>query len=133
VGAECGTEGNYSNVGHRGPVYKGLGAMNPTYLMVLLMQLTPYSLRGTKWVSMYNVRIFVIQEGYRKSIFARSQNCEKRILASSCLSVRIFIKFYMSIFRKQLRKIQTSLKPEKHNGYYIYIYLLQHLAELLLE
>jgi hypothetical protein len=23
------TEGNYSNVGHRGPVYKGLGAMNP--------------------------------------------------------------------------------------------------------
>jgi hypothetical protein len=25
------TEGNYSNVGHRGPVYKGLGAMNPCY------------------------------------------------------------------------------------------------------
>jgi hypothetical protein len=23
------TEGNYYNVGHRGPVYKGLGAMNP--------------------------------------------------------------------------------------------------------
>jgi hypothetical protein len=23
------TEGNYSNVGHRGPVCKGLGAMNP--------------------------------------------------------------------------------------------------------
>jgi hypothetical protein len=23
------TEGNYSNVGHTGPVYKGLGAMNP--------------------------------------------------------------------------------------------------------
>jgi hypothetical protein len=23
------TEGNYSNVGHRGLVYKGLGAMNP--------------------------------------------------------------------------------------------------------
>jgi hypothetical protein len=22
-------EGNYYNVGHRGPVYKGLGAMNP--------------------------------------------------------------------------------------------------------
>jgi hypothetical protein len=26
------TEGNYSNVGHRGPVYKGLGAMNPSDL-----------------------------------------------------------------------------------------------------
>jgi hypothetical protein len=23
------TEGNYSNLGHRGPVYKGLDAMNP--------------------------------------------------------------------------------------------------------
>jgi hypothetical protein len=23
------TEGNYSHVGHRGPVYKGLGTMNP--------------------------------------------------------------------------------------------------------
>jgi hypothetical protein len=23
------TEGNYSNVGHRGPIYKGLGAMHP--------------------------------------------------------------------------------------------------------
>jgi hypothetical protein len=29
------TEGNYSNVGHRGPVYKGLGAMNPCDLSTL--------------------------------------------------------------------------------------------------
>jgi hypothetical protein len=28
------TEGNYSNVGHRGPVYKGLGAMNPCDLSI---------------------------------------------------------------------------------------------------
>jgi hypothetical protein len=28
------TEGNYSNVGHRGPVYKGLGAMNPCGLSI---------------------------------------------------------------------------------------------------
>jgi hypothetical protein len=28
------TEGNYSNVGHRGPVYKGLGAMNPCDLFL---------------------------------------------------------------------------------------------------
>jgi hypothetical protein len=26
------TEGNYCNVGHRGPIYKGLGAMNPCEL-----------------------------------------------------------------------------------------------------
>jgi hypothetical protein len=35
------TEGNYSNVGHSGPVYKGLGAMNPCDLSnshVLLFQ-----------------------------------------------------------------------------------------------
>jgi CRISPR/Cas system CMR-associated protein Cmr1 (group 7 of RAMP superfamily) len=30
------TEGNYSNVGHRGPVYKGLGAMNPCDLSIYL-------------------------------------------------------------------------------------------------
>jgi hypothetical protein len=29
------TEGNYSNVGHRGPVYKGLGAMNPCDNLIL--------------------------------------------------------------------------------------------------
>jgi hypothetical protein len=29
------TEGNYSKVGHRGPVYKGLGAMNPCDLYLL--------------------------------------------------------------------------------------------------
>jgi hypothetical protein len=29
------TEGNYSNVGHRGPVYKGLGAMNPCDLSMV--------------------------------------------------------------------------------------------------
>jgi hypothetical protein len=28
------TEGNYSNVGHRGPVYKALGAMNPCDLSI---------------------------------------------------------------------------------------------------
>jgi hypothetical protein len=30
------TEGNYSNVGHREPVYKGLGAMNPCDLSNIL-------------------------------------------------------------------------------------------------
>jgi hypothetical protein len=30
------TEGNYSNVGNRGPVYKGLGAMNPCDLSIVL-------------------------------------------------------------------------------------------------
>jgi hypothetical protein len=34
------TEGNYSNVGHRGPVHKGLGAMNPCdNLMAVVLQI----------------------------------------------------------------------------------------------
>jgi hypothetical protein len=73
---------------------------------------------------------------------ARSQNCEKQLLASSCLSVRpsfcasawknaaptegIFMKFYMSIFWKSVKKIQVSLKSDKNNGYFtwraVYIY-----------
>jgi hypothetical protein len=31
------TVGNYSNVGHRGPVYKCLGAMNPCDLLHIMM------------------------------------------------------------------------------------------------
>jgi hypothetical protein len=34
------TEGNYSNVGHRGPVYKGLGAMNPCDLSIQATETT---------------------------------------------------------------------------------------------
>jgi hypothetical protein len=33
------TEGNYSNVGHRGPVYKGLGAINPCDLRLHVVPL----------------------------------------------------------------------------------------------
>jgi hypothetical protein len=58
--------------------------------------------------------------------FSRSQNCEKRLLASSWLSIRlskwnnsavtgrIFMKFdislFFSIFRKAVEKIQVSLE-----------------------
>jgi len=56
-----------------------------------------------------------------------SQNCEKRLLASSCLSVcthgttlaptgRIFKKFD-SYFSKIVEKIQVSLKSDKNDGY----------------
>jgi hypothetical protein len=62
---------------------------------------------------------------------ARSQNCEKRLLASSCLFaypsvLRVQLGchwtdfheiFYMIIFRKLGEKIQVSLKFEKNNGY----------------
>jgi len=57
---------------------------------------------------------------------ANSQNCGKRVLASSCRSAwntwapigRIFVKFrILSIFRKSVEKIQVSLKSDKNVGY----------------
>jgi hypothetical protein len=58
---------------------------------------------------------------------ARSQNCEKRLLAS-CPSVRMeqlgshrtdFEEtWYLILFRKSIQKIQTSLKSNKNNGYF---------------
>jgi hypothetical protein len=68
------------------------------------------------------------------------QNCDKRLLASSCLSVRPSICmeqlgshwmdscqiWYLSIFKKSLKKIQVSLKSNKNNGYFtwrpMYVY-----------
>jgi hypothetical protein len=93
---------------------------------VLPTAVTSYSLSGTKCISMYHVRSFIIQGVNRKSFWVRSQNCEKRLSASSCLSVclsvclslRIFVKYYRSIFQKYFRKIQTSLKPDKNNKYF---------------
>jgi hypothetical protein len=55
-------------------------------------------------------------------------NCEKRLLASSCLSVRMeqlgshWTDFheiwYLWIFRKSVEKIQDSLKSDKNKGYF---------------
>ena len=63
---------------------------------------------------------------------ARLQNCEKRLLASSCLSVclstwnnlsptgQILTEvLYLRIFRKSIEKIQVCLKSEKNNGYFM--------------
>ena len=60
----------------------------------------------------------------------RSKNCEKRLLASSCLSVylalcpsawnnmaptgRIFMKFDTNILRKFVEKIRVSLKSDEN-------------------
>jgi hypothetical protein len=64
------------------------------------------------------------------AVWARSQNCEKRLLASSCLSVRFeqlglhWTDFQESLhlgffFRKYVQKIPVSLKSDKNNGYFI--------------
>ena len=59
-----------------------------------------------------------------------SQNGEKILLATVCLSVRMeqigsnwtdFHKiWYFSIFRKTVDKIQVLLKSDKNNGYFSY-------------
>jgi hypothetical protein len=79
----------------------------------------------------------------RKCFYARSQNCEKQLLPSSCLSVclsvclsawnnsaptgRILIKFDVwMFFDKVSRKLKISLKSDNNNGYFtwrpMYIY-----------
>ena len=70
---------------------------------------------------------------------AHSQNCVKRLLASSCLSVRLCLRpsvrmeqfdshwtnflevWYFSIFRKCVEKIQVSLKSDKNKWYFTWI------------
>jgi len=68
------------------------------------------------------------------------KNGEKRLLASSCLSVRMeqlgahWTDFheiwYLSIFRKSVEKIQVSLKSDKNNGYFTWrpIYIFDHIS-----
>jgi hypothetical protein len=68
----------------------------------------------------------------KHNFWARPQNFEKRLLASSCLSVRPSVRMeqlgshwtdfqeilYLSIFRKPVEKIQVSLKSYKNKGYF---------------
>jgi len=69
---------------------------------------------------------------YHCYVQARSQNCEQRLLVTSCLSVCNFVRasvrveqlgfhwtdfheIYLRIFRKSVKKIQVSLKSDKNN------------------
>jgi len=76
-------------------------------------------------------------------ILARSQNCEKRLLASSCLSVRLdawnnsrshcadfHVTWYLNIFRKSVEKMEVSLKSDKNNRYFTWraIYIFDHIS-----
>ena len=85
---------------------------------------------------------------YYTRFWARSQNCEKRLLASSCLSgcpagchlgtTRLpldnwtdFRKILcLRILRKSVDKIQVSLKSDKNNGYFtrIPIHFINHIS-----
>jgi hypothetical protein len=68
-------------------------------------------------------------------LLARSQNCEKRLLAFSCPSVHLSVlmqqlgyywtdfdeNLLLSFLRKSVMKIQVSLKPFNNNGYFTLI------------
>ena len=51
------------------------------------------------------------------SFYASSQNWEERMLATSCLSVRVKqLGSYLRIFQKYFEKIQVLLKSDKNEG-----------------
>jgi len=74
-----------------------------------------------------------------RAFYARSQNCEKPLLASSCPSVRKELGshstdfheiFYLRTFRKSVHKIQVSLKSNRNKGYFTWrpIYIFDHIS-----
>ena len=81
-------------------------------------------------VEYYEQTLKKMDKGARLVLFLGVfENCEKRLLASSCLSVsayawnnsayaeRVFIKLVFECSRKSVEKIQVSLKSNKNNGY----------------
>ena len=65
------------------------------------------------------------------NFYTLSQNCEKRLLASSCLSVRVeqrveqlgshwmnFHEIWYLNVRTSVEKVQVSLKSDKNNVYF---------------
>jgi hypothetical protein len=87
-------------------------------------------LRSWSGVKQYkNFETVAVHCAVRTELFlARSEKCEKRLLASSYLSFRMeqlgshWTDFheilYLRIFRKYVEKIQVSLKSDKNNGYF---------------
>jgi len=74
-----------------------------------------------------------VQSDVKMVLFsAPSQNCEKWLLASSCLSVRPSVSmeqlgfhwtdfhkiWYLKVLKKSVEKIQVSLKSDKNRGYF---------------
>jgi hypothetical protein len=86
-------------------------------------------------------KVFFIEYTYNK---ARSQNCENRLLPSSCLFVYPFVRieklschctdFHVNlcliIFPKSVDKIQIPLKSGKNNGHFAWrpIYIFDYIS-----
>jgi len=74
------------------------------------------------------------------------ENCEKRVLASSCLSLRSHETTrlplernndmcYLIVLLQSVEKIQFSLKSDKNNGYFTWrpVYICLYLTQFFLE
>ena len=115
-------------------------------------------LTSTSILGSYSLSVLTDPSGRLRSVCSRflttsslgynsSQNCENRLLASSCLSVRPSLCvekldsywedfhgiWYLIIFRKSVEKIQVSLKLTKNNGQYDQYTLLINLDHFVLE
>jgi hypothetical protein len=77
---------------------------------------------STKFPTCVDEIFYVWQEMNKKGSLLGASNCEKRLLASSCLSVRLYlwtefhVIWYLNIFRKSVMKIEVSCKYNKKNG-----------------
>jgi hypothetical protein len=95
-----------------------------------------YSHKTTATFRYFSVTVHLLSS-WRSSLDSRhfrrfSQFCEKRLLASSCPSVRLSVRmeqlgyqwtdfdkiWYLGFFRKYVEKIKVSLKSDKNNGYF---------------
>jgi hypothetical protein len=58
------------------------------------------------------------------------KNCEKRLLASLCLSVKFIFDIWIYIFRKSVEEIQVLLKSNKNNRYFTWepIHIFDHIS-----
>jgi hypothetical protein len=99
---------------------------------VFVIPVTVIKTLRNRVVTQYTTLLNGQHYGNTRRFYARSQNCEKRLLVSSCLSICpsvrpcvcvcmsvIFVKFDIRvIFREPTQNVQVSLKSDKNKGYF---------------
>ena len=108
--------------------YQATTLVPGTYFVNKIILSTCYPLERTLHRKLHTVSYEIIRRRWTPGRFyARSENCEKRLLDSSCLSAwinsahtgRTVIKFEnIFFFRKSVEKTQVSLKLNKNSGYF---------------
>ena len=106
---------------------------------------TVSKLRTQLFPERYFIYIYTQPKSRTLPFWARSQKCETRLAASSCLSVHVkqlgFHRtdfhevWYLSIFCKSAKKIRVSLKSDKNNRYFTWrpTHFWSHVPQFFLE